>query len=246
MSSKIIVEIKDLFDSVEQKNKLEQLDFNVDEAINNYVAKFKTEIQNRLSNHITAENVEIIKTYIFDIYNLILANEEFTSKLTIEKLDSKEYRFFYNFSSKLMNVLIYKCFELSLDFKYMCELQKLDLTKINLQLYNKYLQNLRIFDFTNIDSNLFPNIFSNSKSYTLFLHFLKIINSSKYKLSDVSYYYRKMYNDNLIIESCRAEIFKKWLYEIHNIEIVHSLKSLNACKTNAREIIYKSNKEAYL
>ena len=54
-----------------------------------------------------------------------------------------------------------------------------------------------------------------------------------------------MYDDKLIIDSCKAENFKKWLFKIYGIEVIHSLKTLDSCKTNAREIIYNSKKASY-
>lgn len=247
MTSKIIDNLNVLFDSIEQKNNLEPLEITLHETINKYLSKFKTEMQDSLSNNQFIEQTDILKRYILEIYNLIIFKNEFASKLTIDKFDSKEYIFFNDLCSKLMDAIIYKCFELGFDFKYLCLSQKLDVTKINLKLYNKYLQNLRIFEFNNTDSIIFPNIFSNSNSYELFLHFLEIINVSKNKLADVSFYYRKMYADKLIIDSCKPEIFKKWLTETyHDMDIKHSLKTLDDCSTYPKEVLYKSLKESFL
>jgi hypothetical protein len=245
MTYKIIDDLKVLFESIEKKNELELIDDESKKTKRRYISNFKTEIQNRLIDNQTEENIEKIQTYILEVFNIILFKDEFASKLTIDKFNSKKYLFFNYLSTELMDVLIYKCFELGFDFKYLCLKQKLDLTKINLKLYNKYLQNLRIFDFEHTDNHMFPNVFSNNNSYELFLYFLEIIKSSKYPLADVSYYYRKMYDDKLIIKSCRGENFKTWLHQTYDIEIIHSLKRLGNCKTNAKELIYNSKKASY-
>jgi hypothetical protein len=245
MSNKIIDDLKVFFELIEKKDELELIDDEIIVTRDSYISYFKIEIQDILIDNQTKENIEKIQSYILEVFNLILFKDEFASKLTIDKLKSKKYLFFNNLCSKLMDVLIYKCFELSFDFKHLTIMQKLDVTKIDLKLYNKYLQNLKIFDFEDTDTFKFHNIFSNSKSYELFLHFLEIIKFSKYQLADVSYYYRKMYDDKMIIDSCRAENFKKWLSNTYDIEIIHSLKTLDSCKTNARELIYNSKKASY-
>jgi hypothetical protein len=245
MTYKIIDDLKVLFELIEKKNELELIDDGINETKDRYISYFKTEIHDRLIDCQIEENIKIIETYIFEVFNLILFKDEFASKLTINKLNSKKYLFFNSLCSKLMNVVIYKCFELEFDFKYLCLKQELDVTKINMELYNKYLQNLRIFDFDQSDTIKFPNEFSDYNSYRLFLHFLEIIKSSKYLLAEVSYYYRKMYKDELIVNSCKPENFKTWLFQTHNIEIIHSLKTLDDSKTNARELIYKSKKASY-
>lgn len=246
MTYKSIDNLKILFESIVKKNELEPIDEIIKEKKVKSISLFKTEIQSRLIDSKTEEQIEIIQAYILDAFNLILIKEEFASKLTTDKFNSKKYLFFNDLCSEIMNVIIYKCFELNFDFNHLCLRQKLDVTKINLRLYNKYLENLRIFDLEQTDVIKFPNVFSNYNSYELFLHFLEIFKNSKYPLADVSYYYRKMYDDKLIIESCRAENFKSWLSKTYNIEIIHSLKTLDSCKTNLKELIYKSKKATYL
>lgn len=245
MTNKIIDDLKVFFESIEKKDELGLIDDELNVTRDSYISYFKTEIQDRLIDNQTKENIEKIQSYILEVFNLILFKDEFASKLTIDKFKSKKYLFFNNLCSKLMDVLIYKCFELSFDFKHLTIMQKLDVTKIDLKLYNKYFQNHKIFDFEDADTIKFPNVFSNYNSYELFLHFLEIIKFSKYQLADVSYYYRKMYDDKLIIDSCKPENFKKWLFKTYGIEVKYSLKTLDDCKTTAKELIYNSKKASY-
>lgn len=240
-----INQLKTIFDLFKDNRKSEPITSINNQLVAKYILDLKTEIKINIDENDILLTRDILKKYIKEIYKLILTKNDLGTKLTIEKSDSSEYIFLDNICTTLIDTIIYICFEIQLDFKYLCLDMKLNVSNINLKLYYQYMENLKIFDYNNSHSQLFPNVFSSNKAFELFLKFLSIINVSKNKLADVSFYYRKMYNDKLIIETCRAENFKKWLADNYKIEIIHSLKTYDNCVTSQREIIYKTIKDNF-
>lgn len=123
--------------------------------------------------------------------------------------------------------------------------------KINLARYNIDVSiNKEKIDFLNpgqelktpadtINENPHPEIFINLEAYIIFrkLHF--IFKDSKHKLADYSFIYRKMILDGLIHDSCKPEIFRKWINaEPYLAEAEPALKTYDNCTTDIKLNIY--------
>ncbi|OMQ07916.1 hypothetical protein [[Flexibacter] sp. ATCC 35103] len=90
-----------------------------------------------------------------------------------------------------------------------------------------------------ITENPNPEIFVDLDAYIIFrkLHF--IFKVSKSKLADYSFIYRRMSLDQLIHESCKPEIFRKWINaEPYIADAEPTLKTYDNCKTDIKENIY--------
>lgn len=113
----------------------------------------------------------------------------------------------------------------------------IDGEKIHFKKYGEKLNKNFQEDTTTENPN--PEIFVDLDAYIIFkkLHF--IFKDSKHKLADYSFIYRKMFSDKLIHESCKPEIFRKWINaEPYLAEAEPTLKTYGNCKTDIKENIY--------
>jgi hypothetical protein len=90
-------------------------------------------------------------------------------------------------------------------------------------------------------------IFTSVKAKELFKRYLEETKEDKNVLTKISFIYRVMLQDKLIIEHIRPEIFKKEITKPpYNIDIEHSLKTLQKVSSITKINFYKSLKELVL
>ena len=90
-------------------------------------------------------------------------------------------------------------------------------------------------------------IFTSEKAKELFHRYLEETIEDKYVLTKISFIYRVMYNDKLLYDHIQPEIFKNEIRKPpYNLEIEHSLKSLNIVNSVKRSNFYKTLKELIL
>jgi hypothetical protein len=89
------------------------------------------------------------------------------------------------------------------------------------------------------------NVFISDKAEELFNRLWENYKEdSKHTLTNISFIYRTMYRDGFINEYVKPEIFKKEIEKApYNIEISHSLKSLDTINQKHRLNSYKETKE---
>lgn len=90
-------------------------------------------------------------------------------------------------------------------------------------------------------------IFTSVKARILFNRYLEDTSEDTNVLTKISFIYRVMYNDKLLHEYIRPEVFKNEIRKPpYNIEIEHSLKSLNIVNSVKRSNFYRTLKELVL
>lgn len=86
------------------------------------------------------------------------------------------------------------------------------------------------------------DIFKKS-GFVLFDYILNnYVRNRRGRKSDLNFYYRKLYNDDFIIESCRAENFKEW-YEINYNDDFGQIKTLSEVENESRNQNYTTSLE---
>ena len=120
-----------------------------------------------------------------------------------------------------------------------------------IEIYNFIIEQERVYRIVNnipfekeIESNseTHSDIFKKS-GFVLFDYILNnYVRNRRGRKSDLNFYYRKLYNDDFIIESCRAENFKEW-YEINYNDDFGQIKTLSEVENESRNQNYTTSLE---
>lgn len=91
--------------------------------------------------------------------------------------------------------------------------------------------------------NPYPHIFINLEAYKLFEKLYDAFKIRPYKLANFSFIYRKMYEDELILDSFKPQMFINWIAkEPYNIDL-DKIKTLANCVTINKIQTYNNIKE---
>ncbi len=102
--------------------------------------------------------------------------------------------------------------------------------------------NIEINNDTEKPTAPLTSIFSSQNAAILFeRYYSDYISCNKNKLVELSFIYRKMYQDKLINEYIKPEMFKNYISKPpFELEIDHSLKTYDNCKTTTRNTNYSN------
>lgn len=92
--------------------------------------------------------------------------------------------------------------------------------------------------------NPHPQVFLNIEAYELFQKLFEAFKTSQSKLADFSFIYRKMYKDELILDSFKPQMFINWINRYPFNISLDKLKTLDNCSTLNKVQTYNIIKEA--
>ncbi|SIS36523.1 hypothetical protein SAMN05421768_105349 [Chryseobacterium joostei] len=103
---------------------------------------------------------------------------------------------------------------------------------------NKNYLDEKLFD------NPYPHIFQDIKAFQFFELLHQNYKNSNKALADYSFIYRKMYEENLILETFKPEMFRSWIAkEPYSKDSLDKIKTLSNCSTSDKIIIYNNLKQ---
>lgn len=159
------------------------------------------------------------KSYKIDVISHYLLKTFFALNTLDSVRDDEElffknkvtYDFLKNEFDSTIKIIIVNCFFFGLDFDKIMRKLKIPNRIIDMGFYQSQ-KNI----FQNNDTSLPSNssyIFKDNNAYKLFMYNYFIHENSKFYLAEISFLYRVMYDEGLIKEFCRPEVFRRWLAE---------------------------------
>jgi hypothetical protein len=90
----------------------------------------------------------------------------------------------------------------------------------------------------------FPEVFRSSEAHSLFERLYNSKKDTNTPLADFSFIYRRMYNDDLLQDHQKPEVFRHWLSkEPYKVVLDNKFKTLDNCTTRAKEDSYLDAKQ---
>jgi hypothetical protein len=234
---------------LEDEDDWEEYNISGYDILESHSLNFQNEIKNNIFGKNNLEKNDIISEYVFDIYNNILILESFITENPIN--NSKEFycKFLSETYENSINSIIYICLRNGIDFTHIVLNLKLKMSLFNLDSYNEAKIFLLNSDNNNNNNNIDESklfIFKNPKAYQMFIHFYEIYKLNKTYLSDISFIYRIMYEEKLIKEFCRPEIFRSWLTDNKLLNTKSSISTNLRLKLDKRYLLFSEVRDRIL
>jgi hypothetical protein len=209
-----------------------------------YLEDFKNEFDNNLFGKDENVKRDVLRHYIFELYTVILKIKNFFDNSGSDDIYLQSFKNLNEIFAEMLNVLNLGCVKNGFDFLDIVTKLKLDQEVFDLEYYDEITKFLQIKK-VKIQRNPYPLVFKDYNSFQLFKRYEERLKKSKTPLAYCSFLYWSMSNDGFIIDICKPEIFKKWLKTNLEIDLNHSLKTLDRCKTESKLAFYASEKKLF-
>lgn len=244
MNTKILDKLLNLIYLFEEESEWENYNVSRFDFFESYHKDLYDELNQNLFGKSYYCKEDVIKHYLLNSYLTFKTLESIRNDNELYENNITTHNFIKNEFEGVIKIIINNCFSFGIDFSEIAQNLKIPIKTIDMG----YFESQKIlFDYSDSDS-ISENklyIFKDSKSYELFLYHYTINENKKTYRAEISYLYRIMYEEGLIQNFCRPEIFRNWLVD-NNFKNTNSpLNTFYSPKSNKKYHFYNESKNRF-